>query len=440
MPKGHDHLTGPQAMAADSAGSGRQSVIGFQEARGPIRSRRLEWTTICLYAAIVAYAIPFHEPWSDEAIAWQLARSLSLPSLFHTYLGYEASPGLWHLLLWLSIRAHVSYAGMHWICGAIAIAAAALLIFASPFPPALRLILPFTYFLLFQYAVIARSYVLAPLLLFLIAIYWKKSPLATASLLGLLANVSLHTAVISGGLAIVYMILRLRGPSNRNPSRGQLTAFTAIVLAFYLFAIWTAWPPHDFSLTHFSGQSRPFLLFASMSLLWGICQPWMLSILFWIAIALCLYARKSLLFLLPVLFFAVFSGIVYAQFWHMGLLVPLVIALLWITWPEPGAEQRRYEFAGRIAMLTMAAVQLAWSGYALAYDHYHDYSGNSAAAQFLKPYVRQNTTIVVTFIDHPLDRSSNATGILPYFDRNIFANWTDSFGGGAISIPPNSGI
>jgi hypothetical protein len=41
---------------------------------------------------------------------------------------------LWHFLLWIPIRARVSYSGMHWICGAITVEPALLLVFKSPFP------------------------------------------------------------------------------------------------------------------------------------------------------------------------------------------------------------------------------------------------------------------------------------------------------------------
>jgi len=101
---------------------------------GTTHSRWPEWTTLAAYAALVAFAIPFHEPWADEAQAWQLARTLSLADLFKTFIRYEASPGLWHFLLWILIKAHVSYTGLHWICGAIAVASTSLLIFRSPLP------------------------------------------------------------------------------------------------------------------------------------------------------------------------------------------------------------------------------------------------------------------------------------------------------------------
>jgi hypothetical protein len=145
-----------------------------------LRSRWPEWAALSFYTAIVAFAIPYHEAWSSEAQAWQLGRqlgrTLSLHDLLLKYVRYEGAPCLWHVLLWVLIRAHVSYSGVHWICGAIATVATSLLVFRSPFPRYLKLTLPFTFFLLFQYAVVARSYVLVPLLLYLVALCWKRRP------------------------------------------------------------------------------------------------------------------------------------------------------------------------------------------------------------------------------------------------------------------------
>jgi len=397
--------------------------------REKIRLRWPEWITVVLYALVVTFAIPYHEPWVDEAQAWQLARSLPLVALFQKYIRYEGSPGLWYFLLWVLNRAHVSYSGMHWICGAIAVAAVSILVLRSPFPRYLKLSLPFTYFLLFQYAVVARSYVLVPLMLFMIAYRWKRSPVIMALLLGLLANVALHAAVISGGLAIVYAVERIRdGAFKESGQRRKLPYGGSILLCFYAFALWTAWPPHDLVLARVLEQSPSFAISAVVSLVWGVCQPWPLSILFWIAIGLCLRARHSLFYLLPLLFFVCFSGAVYATWWHAGLVIPLVICLLWITWPVSGRSVSRYEMIGLGAMIFMAGTQILWSAYALSYDHSRAYSPDLATSKFLQPLVRDGAKIAVTYLDDPLIRNSyDAVGILPYFDQNVYLNLPNSF-------------
>jgi hypothetical protein len=396
--------------------------------RAEIRSRGPEWITVALYAAVVAFAIPYHEPWADEAQAWQMARSLPLVALFQKYIRYEGTPGLWHFLLWILSRAHVNFAGMHWVSGGIAVAGISILVLKSPFPRYLKLLLPFTYFLLFQYPVVARSYVLVPCLLFMIAACWKRSPVVVALLLGLLANVAGHATVISGGLASVYAIEQIRhGEFKDSSQRSRFFYGGAILLSLYAFAVWTAWPPHDVGFSLSQGRSRSFTIYAIVSLVWGVCQPWMLSLLFWIAIGLSLYARRGLTYLLPVLLFACFCGAVHVEFWHAGLVIPLVICLLWITWPARGRSVSRYEAIGRGAMIFMAGTQILWSAYALAYDHSHAYSPDLAASKFLEPFVRGGAKIAVTYMDEPFNHSWNAVGILPYFDHNIYMNWPNSF-------------
>src|ERR1700758_1854617 len=119
------------------------SAFAGAKLREKMVSRWPECCALILYAALIASAIPYHEPWADEAQAWQLARSLSLPSLFLDHIRYEGSPGLWYLLLWMLTRAHLSYSGLHWLCGGIAVASTSLLLLLAPFPRYLRLALPF---------------------------------------------------------------------------------------------------------------------------------------------------------------------------------------------------------------------------------------------------------------------------------------------------------
>ena len=414
----------PTDISADHI---RHNTLTKQNSYRYITSYLPEWLTVVLYAVIISFAIPYHEPWADEAQAWQLARSLSIHDLFYTYLHYEGTPGLWHLFLWILIRLHISYTAMHWICGFIALTAVSLLVFIAPFPRYLKLLFPFTYFLLFQYAVVARSYVLVPLMLFLIASLWKRNPILIALLLGLLANLALHAAVISGGLAMVYVIEQGHNGNLKNGHRRRAFLIAAcLLLCFYIFALWTAWPPHNLGLSGVRGESRSYIQFGIVSLVSGMCEPWIFSVPFWIAITLCIYSRKGIFYLLPVILFAVFSGAVYANFWHVGLLTPLTLCLLWITWPTTYLTSP-YEKAGSIALLFMIGTQLLWSAFAITYDHYHEYSPDRATAQFLSPLVRNGATIAVTYLDEPYNHSFDAVGILPYFDHNIYLNQTSAF-------------
>ena len=169
--------------------------------------RRRDLAVWIAYCVMLALVVPWHEPWSDEAQAWLLARDLSLPQLVFHQLRYESHPALWYLILWLPAHLHLPYAAMAWIAAAIAAAGIYVLLRFAPFPFYLRAALPFTFFLAYQYAVVARSYGLFPLLCFLIAHVYRASPprpLQMAVLLALLANVSIHGTLVACAFAAVY--------------------------------------------------------------------------------------------------------------------------------------------------------------------------------------------------------------------------------------------
>jgi len=394
---------------------------------GQIRSKAFENAILTGYAAIVASAIAHHEPWADEAQAWQLARNLSLHDLFVTYLHYDVHPILWYVLLRILNLMGISYSGMHWICGAIGVAGTALFLFCSPFPKYLRALLPFTYFLLFQYAVVARGYVLIPLLFYLVALQWEKRIFSTAVLLGLLANVELHAAAISGGFATVYLIEQLRDGAAKVPARrNRLIIFALILAFFYAFALATAWPAHDQQIWGITAHSRSVFIIAVQSLLLGLCDPLVIAFAFWVLFVFYLDERRKLIYLLPPLFFACFATN-YFTFWHAGLIVPLIVTIMWISWPASKGKRLPYEHACSVAFAVVCCVQIACGFNALNFDRHYAYSGDLAAAAFLKPYAESNTVIAVTYIGQPDDRSFSAVGILPYFNDHLYANWTVSY-------------
>ena len=70
----------------------------------------------------------------------------------------------------------------------------------------------------------------------------------------------------------------------------------------------------------------------------------------------------------------------------------------------------------------MVGTQIFWSANAIRFDHYKAYSADLAAAQFLMPRVNAGATVAVTYIDETAMHVASATGILPYFGRNIYMN------------------
>ena len=142
-----------------------------------------------------SHAVHRHEPWADEAQSWLLRRDASLAAIVGPLLHYEGTPGLWQTLVHVLIRLGLPYSAYGFVSASLGFAAVYLLLRYAPLPIYIRLLLPFTYYLCYQYAVIARSYALiAPLLFAIAAIYPYASKQAGLDdgVVGLLAGVSVH--------------------------------------------------------------------------------------------------------------------------------------------------------------------------------------------------------------------------------------------------------
>jgi hypothetical protein len=190
-----------------------------------------EFVAIVAWVVLAAFAVWQHVPWADEMQAWFLASGVDWHTLLFHSLRYEGTGGLWHSFLKLCQAAHLSFFAARYLAAAVQAAAMVVLLRDAPLPRAVRLLLPFTFFLLYQDAVVARSYCLLAVFAFLAARLLRSGrprPVYLALLLGLMANISVHGAFLSGGLAVVAAVIWGRRLL-RNPS--------AIAL---LLCLWTA--------------------------------------------------------------------------------------------------------------------------------------------------------------------------------------------------------
>lgn len=221
----------------------------------------IETSVLALYCSLLAVAIPKHEPWSDEAQAWLLAHDNSLWQIVRYRLHYEGAPPLWHIILKIFQHAGGSYAGMAWLGAALAAAGVFVMLRWSPFPLVIRVLLPFTFFFAYQYAVIARSYNAFPLIAFsLCALYGRRSRLLWFALVaGLLANIAMQGAELAAGLSLLYAwdLYRSRRRADA-PSRKRLLSAVAIYAAMAAVGFYAAIPAPDvnFAVTGATGSGK----------------------------------------------------------------------------------------------------------------------------------------------------------------------------------------
>lgn len=169
-----------------------------------------------VYIILGSILIYFHEPFRDEAQAWLIARDTNIIEMFSLSKS-EGSPMLWHCLVNILTTLGLPYISiniMHFILNIIAIY---FLNKYAPFSKYIKVGITFSHMMAYQYLVLARSYVLVPLLLFMIAIIYKKrheKTLIYCILLLLLQNACLYSIPIAITLFVTFVIEKIKLKQN----------------------------------------------------------------------------------------------------------------------------------------------------------------------------------------------------------------------------------
>ena len=382
--------------------------------------------TVAVYCGVILVGVSHHEPWADEAQAWLLSRDLGYRYLVFHQLAYEGHPPLWYTILWLANHwLHLPYQALGWIGGLCAIAGCWFFCRYSPLPTFIRVLFPFTYFMAFQYAIVARPYVLLPLFTFMAAHFFAAADrrpwrfVATASALSLL---SASGVMIANGLIVsrAWYAFQARADIPTNARKRLIVA--AIMFAAVLALVARVnWPPPDHS---FARLDRPVsegnfglgILPRDISVaLVGSAIPSVALLV--IVGAWCACRSRFLPFVLPVAFVLAFFVKVYGNLWHCGSLTLAAIAALWIAWTVPVKwnVEKSLKALALIGLTGLFAVHIYWTARTLMMDYSRPYSGSSDAAKFLRSVGAQaESTCGFNF---------HSVAIQPYFQDGIFQNW-----------------
>jgi hypothetical protein len=382
---------------------------------------------LALFAAMLAAVGPRHEPWFDEAQAWLIARDSTLWDMLAHRVRYEGTPGLWHVLLWLLAQAGMPFRHLWMVSSALAWIGAFIILTRAPFPYWLRVGVIFSYFVAYQYAIVARSYALDLMLLPLIAATFAdrlRRPVVYGLLLGLAANVNAHSFIIAGALGAEILFTLLR----RGGWKAEHFVGGAIYAAFAGAAVLQAWPPKDasfFSVIDKAHDASRGLTLVSEAFIdrfdiWSTLPPTESSTLAGFVISVLLLVPSMRLFRaaglgvfvgVVVLALGIFSIMTFANAWHAGLLYLFWIMALWIGWHalrELPAAQRRVIVA---SIATIVFVNVAYTGHAAWRDFREPYSAAPVAAQLVAGDARIAAIGIKAF------------AVQPWFGANAFANY-----------------
>jgi hypothetical protein len=405
---------------------------------------------IVVFATLVIFGAANHEPWADEAQAWMIARDNSWLEMVWTYLRYEGTSGLWHSILYIPAHLGLPYeASVATVAAASAIAGVVLFQRYSPLPLLISALIPFTFFVLYQYAIIARSYCLLLVLLTLAAVFlrtWRARPLRLAMVLVLLAHTSVHGALLSlAFMAQIAADMFVRRREWRSWPMGSGIAAVALYALNGILLLLLVWGPPD--LTFASGslerleanqapidpslapdsplpfaeklQLRLFagLLYAATSLgSFAAPVPLIVIALGAAVVTLVWMARRGVVFgAVAAILLCALAGARHFDLWHGGALFLAWVFSLWITWDRLGNSGWTRQRITALLATAVVSLHVILGLATLRQDIAGTYSGARDAAAYLKERVAPGQTVWAY--------DFATVGVSPYFDRPIFANY-----------------
>ncbi len=407
----------------------------------PHAGRPVALAALCLFAGAVIVGGMSHEPWFDEAQAWLIARDASPAAIVGHWTHYEGSPGLWHLLLWTFQRLGGSYGALWTVSATLGVAGAALVLLRAPWPLWMRIGVVFSYFPLYQFSVVARSYALDLLLIPLAAILFEgrlRRPLAYGCLLGVLANTNAHSFAIAAALAGEFCLTLLAAGRWRTARRlGGVALYGVLALA----AVVQAWPTYDPLFRSGGGIGlrplRPLWLLPDAFIDGvGDADPGermsrvaaeLIAVVLVLTPLAALWraAGQGRLALAVFGALSIMTASVTSRYWHSGLFFLAATFCLWTSWgaaPKLDRPTRVWLLTSLVAMLGLQDVLALM---ALGRDVTAPYSSGRAAAEALEQLhvTDQGQTLGV--------EGFKAFSVVPYFKDRIFANVHPSAPGAA---------
>lgn len=206
------------------------------------------WGTLILYVAILGYSIMHHELWGDELHSWNIAKASRSFSDLISNTRYEGHPPVWYTILWLISKFTHNLVYVQLVHGTMAAAIVFVLLFYSPLPIITKVLMPFGYYFMYEYAVINRNYAIGVLILLCICLTlhknFKYKILVYYFLLFLLSNTHLIALLLAASVHVYFLFLQIE---NKKGKFG-IAWHVVIGASIFLTAASFIFPPADSEL------------------------------------------------------------------------------------------------------------------------------------------------------------------------------------------------
>jgi hypothetical protein len=385
--------------------------------------------TLVLVTFIVLELIicPHHEHCADETQAWLLARDASFLDIVTKWVRYECTPALWHIILKIFMFLKLPYSLFYIIPIIFSSIGVGLFLFKSKFPIWVKVLFPFTYYIFYQFTIVARSYCLIlPFLTGLAIIYPKKleKPFLFTLLLVLFANISSHCFIITLSIFLLYLMdlfKKLKAKEVSTILLKQNIVSIIIICSSLILTFFTILPPNDFTFSapiHFDiiGVEIGLNMLGNVLILnTNNAILDVLGVILLIIFVFSFYKKsfKILEFLIIISPVAFFLSFFYWADQHLGIVFLLIIFAFWIHFDENKLSFKQNKLF-YILFLVILIVQIKWTINSVKYDLKYDYSGADKVAKFIKEKSKAGSEVY--------GFGYETTGIQPFFNKNIFYN------------------
>ncbi|HEX8171229.1 MAG TPA: hypothetical protein VF824_11870 [Thermoanaerobaculia bacterium] len=386
--------------------------------RAALSERAYVTIVFVLYALITLWVTLHHEPWRDEADSWLLLRNGGVGTML-ARTGYVGMPALFYLLVAPLVKLGLPYLTQNLLNLVLAWGAALVFLLYAPLSRAMRVLFLFSFYMSFEYAVVARPYALSLLLLFAAIAAWparRERPLLLALFVALLANVTPHALFMAAVLGAIFLGEVLLEKRWRD-LRGWLAA-SVMVIGGALSA-WQLRPPPELGGKHIiravnlvgipwsvGNAFLPNVPFAAGSL-FGFALLLAVTVALGRRVVPQLFLWSSLLFL-----FFIYGFVWVAGLRHAGMIMIVAVVALWLASHDDAPPSR----ARPIAEAMLAVALVVSIGVALQYwwrDTFEPFSASRQTAEFIKRNHLDRYEIAA-------HEHTAAEAVLPYLDGKRF--------------------
>lgn len=426
-----------------------------------------------VFSVIVLIGLIFHETWYDEVQAYLIARDASLHDILFYLPHYEGHPPLWHLLLKGMIALGVPFPfSLKAVQFLLYEAVLVLIEFRSPFNRFMKTVMPLSFYLVYQYAVVSRPYILLTLGCILTAIAYKKrkdKPFLYIAALFLMCLSHSYGIAMAGGIVVSDMAgecIRQRSLKNgvldvlKNKkllvSYIMLLAGALLIIAeiiprsdafgtsivsarkhsviFTFFLTWFYIPSENL-ITSFSSQL--INLQSEVNPVGEVIGAFLISSIIWAVLIRICYRRKIVAELLIPYLFVSFILTSYSYAHHFGVFLMLMIFTLWVAmekepiklseFSEPllkaGVSEAFFKKSVTAVAAIFVVINLYWDGFSYYRELTLPYDASVGLAQWIKDNDLEGKKLIASWSrtdTHVYSASAYASEA--YFDKNIYYN------------------